>query len=457
MDEKTRERFDRLRAFYGTRATRDIRFRLGALHKLRDAIVANEKDIADALARDLRKSPEESYLTETGMVLEEIGLQIKNLRRWARDRKVSSPAALFPSRSRIIYEPKGVVLVIAPWNYPLQLTLNPLVGAIAAGNCVAVKPSTTSSATCAVIKKILSETLDDNYIAVFDGGHEQTAELLTLRFDHIFFTGGASFGRVVMREAAANLVPVTLELGGKSPCIVDRGADTEIAARRIMWGKLINAGQTCIAPDYLFVHRSLKEELIDEMKKSITRFYGEDIRTSPIYPRIISDKAFDRLVGYLSDGSGRIIHGGSHDKTDHYIEPTMLDGVIADSPVMRDEIFGPILPVMEFSDIRTVIDYVNSHEKPLAFYYFGDKSEGRKVLSATTSGGACINDTLMQIVNPSLPFGGVGMSGMGRYHGKYSFETFSNLRSAVISPTRFDIPLRYPPYRWFGFLKRLLR
>lgn len=456
MEKSVKEQFGDFRGFYSTRATQDIGFRLDALRRLYDTIKANEADIAAALAHDLRKSPEESYLTETGIVLGEIRHQMKRLRRWARDKKVASPVALQPSKSRVIYEPKGVVLVIAPWNYPFQLAMDPAVGAIAAGNCVAIKPSTTSSATCAVIKKIIAEVFDEDHVAVFDGDHAQTAELLSCRFDHIFFTGGASFGRTVMREAAGNLIPVTLELGGKSPCIVDRDADIEIAARRIVWGKLINAGQTCIAPDYLFVHSGVKEELIAEMKRAITRFYGEDVRKSPIYPRIISDKAFDRLTGYLSDGSGTIIHGGAHDKADRYIEPTLLGGVTDESPVMREEIFGPILPVMEFSEIGTVIDYVNSREKPLAFYYFGRKREGRKVLSATTSGGACINDVLMHVVNPSLPFGGAGMSGMGRYHGKYSFETFSNARATVISRTRIDVTLRYPLYKGFGILKKLL-
>lgn len=455
MENGIEKRFGQLREFYNSRSTRDIVFRLKSLHALRDSIKRYEAEIAEALREDLGKSPRESYLTETGIVLAEIDVQIRNLRLWMRPRRVSSPMALFPSRSRIIYEPKGVVLILAPWNYPFQLAINPLVGAIAAGNCVALKPSTTSSATCRLIARLVAETFSENHVTVFDGEHAQTAELLTYRFDHIFFTGGVNFGRTVMSEAAKNLIPVTLELGGKSPCIVDAGADPDIAARRIVWGKFVNAGQTCIAPDYLFVHSSLKDILLEKMIATLREFYGENIKESELYPRIISDKAFDRLAGYLS-GPGRIIHGGDTNRSARYIAPTFMDGVQPDSPLMTEEIFGPILPIMTFDDIHTVMEFVNSREKPLAFYYFGKKRAGKRVLAHTTSGGACINDTLMYIVNPALPFGGAGTSGMGRYHGRWSFETFSNARATVFSPRRADIPMRYPPYRRFGLLKKLL-
>lgn len=449
------ERFRALKGFYVSGTTKDINYRIAALKRLASVIEKHEGDIAAALHEDLGKSPEEGYITETAIVLGEIRAQVKNIRKWARPKRVSSPVALFPSSGRIIYEPKGVVLVIAPWNYPFQLAVDPVVGAVAAGNCVALKPSTTSAATCAVIKLIIGEAFPENHVTVFDGGHDQTAELLTQRFDHIFFTGGAGFGRTVMTEAARNLVPVTLELGGKSPCIVDRGADLEIAARRIAWGKLINAGQTCIAPDYLFVHASLKEELVKRIAGNIERFYGRDIKTSPAYPRIISDKAFARLSAYL-ENSGRIIYGGQTDASERYIAPTMLDNINGDSPVMKDEIFGPILPVMTFNDIGEVTEYVNGREKPLAFYYFGPAREARRVLEATSSGGACVNDTIMHIVNNRLPFGGIGMSGAGRYHGRYSFETFSNPRGTVFSKNWPDIRLRYPPYRNIKTLKKLM-
>ena len=450
-----RDRLAGMGSFYKSGSTRDIGFRKDALERLAGAIRSSEKEICEALWRDLHKSAEETYLTEMGIVLSEIRTQVKNIGRWARPRKVGSPVALFPSSSRVIYEPKGVVLIIAPWNYPFQLALDPLVGAIAAGNCVALKPSTTSAATCAVIKKIISEVFPDNFVTVFDGDHDQTAHLLKMKFDHIFFTGGSAFGRTVMMEAARNLVPVTLELGGKSPCIVDRDADLGIAARRIAWGKLINAGQTCIAPDYLFLHKDIKEEFIAKYKENVTRFYGTDIKNSTGYPRIISDKAFDRLAGYLS-GPGTVIYGGDTDKKGRYISPTLIEGMDENSPVMREEIFGPILPVMTFEDMIEVTAFVNSRDKPLAFYYFGKKRAAADVLRATSSGGACVNDTIMHIVNGKLPFGGIGMSGIGKYHGRYSFETFSNARGTVFSRNGMDIKMRYPPYLSIKTLKKML-
>ena len=455
MDTTIKNRFDSLNAFYRSGATRNIDFRIDALRRFEKSVRAHEEEIAQALWQDLHKSPEEAYVTETAIVLEEIRTQVRNIRKWARPQKKRSPLFMFPSSSRVIYEPKGVVFILAPWNYPLQLLFDPLAGAIAAGNCVALKPSTTSAATCTVMKKIVSEVFPENYVACFDGGHEQTAELLTMRFDHIFFTGGAAFGRTVMAEAAKNLVPVTLELGGKSPCIVDAGADTDIAARRIVWGKLANAGQTCIAPDYLFVHRSLKDELLVKMAASIERFYGKDPRQSPGYPRIVSDKAFARLNGYLQ-GPGRIVRGGQTDPDDRYIAPTFIEDPDVESPLMQEEIFGPILPVMAFDDIRTVVDFVNSREKPLAFYYFGKIRKAKEVLSRTTSGGACVNDTLLHVGNNRLPFGGVGMSGMGRYHGRYSFETFSNMRGTVFSKNSLDMAMRYPPYKKVKTLKKIM-
>lgn len=453
MKKSVADRFAQLKEFYASGNTRSIEFRRESLRRLREVIIDHSGELEKALYDDLRKSSAESYLTEIAIVLEEIRIQMKNLRKWSRDKRVASPLAMFPSRSRVIYEPKGTVLVMAPWNYPFQLALNPVVGAIAAGNCVAVKPSTTSAATCAVIGRIISAAFPEDYVTVFDGGHDEADELLRCRLDHIFFTGGASFGRVVMMEAARNLVPVTLELGGKSPCVVDREADLDVAARRIVWGKLINAGQTCIAPDYLLVHSSIKDELVVKIVAIIERFYGTDIAESPIYPRIISDKAFRRLTGYLSD-SYNIIYGGDSDPATRFISPTIVDGPDPSSSLMQEEIFGPILPVLTFDDIDTAVDFVNRREKPLALYYFGRPKEGRRFLSLTSSGGACINDTIMHIVNPALPFGGVGSSGMGRYHGRHSFETFSNARATVISPTRPDIPLRYPPYKKIGLLKK---
>ena len=455
MKNGAEERFAGMKSFYNSGVTRDINSRIDALNALATAIKTNEKEITEALWKDLHKSTGEAYLTEIGIVLSEIKTQIKNIRRWARPHRVGSPVAIFPSSSRVLYEPKGVVLIIAPWNYPFQLAIDPLVGAIAAGNCVMLKPSTTSAATCAVIKKMLSEVFPDNYVSVFDGDHEQTAHLLKMKFDHIFFTGGSVFGRTVMMEAAMNLVPVTLELGGKSPCIVDRDADIDIAARRVAWGKLINAGQTCIAPDYLFVHKNVKDLFVEKYKENVTRFYGEDIKSGADYPRIISDKAFDRLAAYLS-GPGTVIYGNDTDKGERYISPTLMEGVDVNSPLMCEEIFGPILPVMTFEEKSEVTAFVNSRDKPLAFYYFGKKRDAIEILGATTSGGACVNDNIMHIVNGKLPFWGVGMSGMGKYHGKYSFQTFSNARGTVFSKTSMDIKMRYPPYGKIKMLKKIL-
>ena len=450
-------RIEAMHTFFATGRTRDLAFRKAALVRLRQSLIAHEREIADALHADLHKSAEESYLTETGMVLAEIRDQIRHLDRRARPQRVASPLFLFPSRGRILHEPKGVVLILAPWNYPLQLALSPLVGAIAAGNCVALKPSTTSSATLDILQAILAECFAPEHVALFDGDHTQTDSLLDCRFDHIFFTGGATFGRTVMVRAAEHLTPVTLELGGKSPCIVDRTADPDLAARRIVWGKLLNAGQTCIAPDYLFVHRDLRDTLLTRMAEVINQFYGPDIRRSETYPRIISDKAFARLCGYLDGAGVRILLGGERDASERFIAPTLVDAPDPQSPLMQEEIFGPILPVYTFNNIEEPLDFINGRPKPLALYYFGDRRTGRRVLHATTSGGACLNDTIMHVTAPALPFGGIGASGTGRYHGRASFDTFSNIRSVLASPRRFDLPLRYPPYRnRIGLLKKLL-
>lgn len=453
----TAARLEALQTFFATGRTRDLAYRKAALTRLQQAILAHEADIADALRDDLHKSADETWLCETGMVLAEIRDQIRHLTRRARPQRVSTPLFLFPSSSRIIREPKGCVLILAPWNYPLQLALSPLVGAIAAGNCVALKPSTTSAATLQVLRTLITENFEPGHVALFDGDHAQTAELLDHRFDHIFFTGGASFGRTVMLKAAEHLTPVTLELGGKSPCIVDRTADPNVAARRIVWGKLLNAGQTCIAPDYLFVHRNLRDALLARIPAAIAQFYGTDIRHSTSYPRIVSDKAFARLCGYLDTERDRILLGGEHDAADRFIAPTLVETPDPQSPLMQEEIFGPILPVYTFNNIEEPLAFINSRPKPLTLYYFGDRRTGRAVLHATSSGGACINDTIMHVTNPALPFGGIGNSGTGRYHGQASFDTFSNLRSTLLSPRHTDIPLRYPPYgRRMGLLKKLL-
>lgn len=447
---------DAMRKFYDSDATRPLSVRKRYLRLLREAIMAHEGDIARALYDDLHKSLEEAYITETAVVLSEIRCQLRHMKRWARTVRVHAPLGLYPSSGVMVREPKGVVLVMSPWNYPFQLALDPLVGAVAAGNCVALRPSGTSAATRRVIGDIISEVFPEEYVTVFDGDHCQADNLLGCRFDHIFFTGGTGFGRTVMERAAANLTPVTLELGGKSPCVVDAAADIRLAARRIMWGKLMNAGQTCIAPDYLLVHRSVKDELVAEMKRCVAEFYGDDLRRCDYYPRIVSDRAFERLRGYV-DSAEHILWGGEYDAASRFMAPVLIDEPSPQSPVMREEIFGPVLPVLAFDSMQEVVSFINGRDKPLALYYFGRRHDGMELLSRVTSGGACINETIVHVANPALPFGGVGRSGVGRYHGRYSFDTFSHLRGVAVSPSHADMPLRYPPYgRHFRLLKKMM-
>lgn len=452
MKERIEKSVIALKDFFASGATKDIDFRLRQLEKLKIAITAHRKDIEAALWSDLHKSPEESYLTEIAIVLSEINNQIKHLRRWARPQKVKTPLVLFPSSSKIVYEPLGVALIVAPWNYPFQLTLNPLVGAIAAGCCAMVKPAPASSATSKIIETIIGECFESSYIDIVQGRREVNAMLLEQKYDIIFFTGSPSLGRIVSRAAAENLTPLVLELGGKSPCIVDKDAAIDVAAKRIAWGKFLNCGQTCIAPDYLFVHSQVKDQLLARIKEAVVKMYGDNARESRVYPRIINDSAFDRLRGHLSQGD--IYFGGECSAQERYIAPTIIEGITPTSAIMQEEIFGPILPVMTFEEIGEVYTYVNSHEKPLAFYYFG--GSGDEVLKNTTSGGGCINDTIMHITNERLPFGGVGNSGMGKYHGQESFLAFSNRRSIVTTPTWIDLPLKYAPYKFFWLVKKLM-
>lgn len=435
--------------------TRDIGFRVTKLKQLRDAILSSEERIEAALWQDLHKSAYESYLTEISIVLQELDDHIRHLRRWAKPHKVATPMQLFGSRSRIVCEPLGVVLIIAPWNYPVQLLMAPLIGALAAGNCVVLKPSPYTPHVSAVMADLVADVFAPEHVTVVQGGREINQQLFAERFDYLFFTGSPSLGKVVMKAAAEHLTPVTLELGGKSPCIVDQDADLELAARRLVWGKFLNAGQTCIAPDYLLVQSNVKAHLLERIGHYIRAFYGVQPRESLDYPRIVRVEAVDRIAGLMR--SGTIIHGGEINREERYIAPTVIDGIQPDNPVMQEEIFGPVLPVMEFHALEEAIRYVNAHEKPLALYYFGNRTSARKVLANTTSGGACINDTIMHIANPHLPFGGVGNSGMGRYHGRDSFLTFSNRRSVLYSATRWDIPLKYPPFGSLNALKKLLK
>ncbi|MDR1335303.1 MAG: aldehyde dehydrogenase [Tannerella sp.] len=441
------------RAFFAAHRTKSLSFRIAQLKKFKAAVCRYESRLSEAIMADLHKSYEEFYLTEISLVYQEINSHIRHLQRWARPRSVPTPLHLWPSKSRIMYEPLGVSLIIAPWNYPFQLLMNPLVGAISAGCCAVLKPSPGAPETSRVMGELIAETFDEQYIALTQGHREVNGWLLQQRFDLIFFTGSPSLGKTVMRAAAEHLTPVVLELGGKSPCIVDRDASLKVAARRIAWGKTVNAGQTCIAPDYLFIHHSVKEAFLREFRQAIERMFGQNPKESRYYPRIVSRQALERLQTLMRHGE--TVCGGEVDEAERYLAPTVIDHIRPDDPVMQEEIFGPVLPVMTFDDLREVLDYVNRHEKPLAFYYFGNSRKAREVLRQTTSGGGCINDTLMHVANHHLPFGGTGNSGMGKYHGRDSFLAFSNRRALVYSPVRFDLPVKYAPFRYFSWIKKL--
>ncbi|WP_337771760.1 aldehyde dehydrogenase [Alistipes sp.] len=442
------------KTYFRSGATLPEAFRRTMLRRL-DAALANwEKRLCDALWTDLHKSPEEAFLTEISIVRGEIRSHLGHLGKWMRPEPRPTPLKLLPSKSRIVSEPLGQALIVAPWNYPVQLLLNPLVGAISAGCTALLKPSPYTPHVAKTIEGLISEIFDEQYVAVVQGDREVNTLLFGMRWDAIFFTGSPALGRIVMAAAAKNLTPVVLELGGKSPCIVDRGANIEVAARRIAWGKTLNAGQTCIAPDYLLIHRSLQDRFTEAFARALQRLHGDDAQQSPHYVRLVNDRAFERVAGYLAQG--KVLIGGRTDAADRYIEPTLLAEVDPASPVMQEEIFGPVLPMLPFDDIGEAVALVNDREKPLALYYFGPEKAGREILLRTSSGGACLNDVIMQIANDRLPFGGVGNSGMGRYHGRDSFDAFSHRRGVVESPARFDLPFRYPPYKGFRWVKKIL-
>jgi aldehyde dehydrogenase (NAD+) len=442
------------RAYFRSNQTLDIAFRLKMLRRLRDAIKMYEEELTDALRTDLNKSYEEAFMTEISIVLGEIDNFLKNLARWAAPSKKSTPLKLFPSRSEVITEPLGVALIIAPWNYPMQLMLNPLVGAIAAGCTAVLKPSPYTPNVAKALERVVRSAFDEEYVAVVQGDRTVNTALLAERYDIIFFTGSPDLGRVVMRAAAEHLTPVVLELGGKSPVVVDKSADVRVAAKRIAWGKTLNAGQTCIAPDYLLIHRDVKEQFVEEYQRALRELHGEDALKSKHYVRMVSDKAFKRVAGYIDEGVVRI--GGRVDASERYIEPTLLDNVAVDSAVMSEEIFGPVLPMITIGSIDEAVNFILDREKPLALYVFADEAIARSVFDKTSSGGGCINDVIMHIANENMPFGGVGNSGMGRYHGRDSLYAFSHRRAVLTTTTRIDLPFRYMPYRWFRVVKRLL-
>ncbi|MDJ0732899.1 MAG: aldehyde dehydrogenase [Nostocaceae cyanobacterium] len=444
------------RNFWQTSKTKDINFRIEQLRTIKQAVIESETAINQALKADLNKPPIEVYIGETSIITKEIDYAIKHLKNWTKPRKVGLSLEYLPATARIVPEPLGVVLIIGAWNYPMQLIFAPLIGAIAAGNCAILKPSEIAPHTSDLVAKIIAKSFPPEYITVVEGDVETSQQLLAQKFDHIFFTGGTSVGKIVMEAAAKNLTSVTLELGGKNPCIVDNDINIECTARRITWGKFLNAGQSCVAPDYVLVNHQIKNDLLNEIQKSIQEFYGDNPKNSPDYGRIINQKRFQQIVKFLQDGD--IVIGGETNIDDCYIAPTVIDNVSPQARVMQSEIFAPILPIIEYSDISQAITLINSHPKPLALYLFSDnKNLQQKVLQTTSSGGVCINDTVLQFGVTSLPFGGVGNSGIGSYHGKASFDTFSHYKSVLYRYFLFDLKLRYPPYAGkLPWLKRII-
>ena len=434
------------RKYFQTGATLPVSTRITALRGLYDTISRYENEIHDALKKDLGKSGFESYMCETGLVLDEISYMLKHIRRFAREKRVRTPLAQFHSRSFKKPSPYGVTLIMSPWNYPFMLTLSPLADALAAGNTAVVKPSAYSPYTSEIIMKILSQCFDPQYVAVVTGGRAENTCLLQEHFDYIFFTGSQAVGKEVMRNAAEHLTPVTLELGGKSPCIVDQSANIRLAARRIVFGKYLNCGQTCVAPDYIYCHRSVKDALVKEIKQQIQIQYGREPLHNPDYGKIINEKHFDRILGLIEER--KTVHGGNSDRKALRIEPTVLDNVTFSDPVMQEEIFGPVMPILVFDSLEEVIDRINTMPHPLALYFFtSDKAAAKEITSRCGFGGGCINDTIIHLATTEMGFGGFGESGMGAYHGKTGFDTFSHYKSIVDKKTWLDLPMRYQPYR----------
>lgn len=441
-------RLENMRRFFNSGATRPYRFRIEQLKKLKASILKHEKDLYDALHADLKKSPEESWVTEIGMVISELRAAINNLAEWMEPERVATTLVNLPSGSRVMREPMGVVLIIGPWNYPFQLLINPLVGAIAAGNCVVLKPSEFAPATDAVMKKIVEDVFDPEYILYAQGeGQVVIPDMMNnFTFDHIFYTGSTTVGKIIYKMAAEKLVPVTLELGGKSPCVVESDANLKVAARRITVAKFSNSGQMCVAPDYVLVHESVKEKFLDAMKQAITAMFSDKPEEDYSYCRIINQKQFDRLAGYLN--SGVKVYGGRTDREKLFIEPTILTDVAVDAPVMSEEIFGPILPVVPFATIEEAKAIIDRHPNPLSFYvYTSSSKKENEWLNAIPSGGACVNNSSWHLTNHHLPFGGRGFSGTGCYHGRYSFETFSHKKAVMKTPVWFDPSIKYPPFK----------
>jgi aldehyde dehydrogenase (NAD+) len=454
-----KERLQLLRKFFDDYSTLSYEFRKQQLQKLKAAVVQHEKELFDALYSDLKKSAEESWVTEVGFLIAEINHTLKHLRDWMKPTKVRTNLVNIPSQSSVYKEPLGVVLIIGPWNYPLQLLFTPLVGAIAAGNCAVLKPSEFAPATAAVMKKIVEENFSSDYIQYAEGdGSIIVPEMVnSFRFDHIFYTGSTEVGRQVYEMAAKQLIPVTLELGGKSPCIVESDANLSVSAKRIALAKFSNAGQMCVAPDYLLVHHSVKEKFLRSLKKAVHHFFSEDASLSANYGRIVNEIQFNRLVSYLQHG--KIVYGGRYDSAKLYIEPTIIEGVPLDSTVMGEEIFGPVLPVLYFDNFQQAKEIIDQNANPLALYVFTESSEKeRQWIEKVAFGGGCVNNVSWQLTNFNLPFGGRGNSGTGAYHGKYSFNVFSHQKAIMKTPTWFDPKIKYPPFEGkLALFKKIIR
>ena len=434
--------------FFETGRTRDLAFRICQLQLLADAMRKNETVLEEALKKDLGKSAFESYATEIGFVLADIRYTIQNLQKWSAPKRVRTPLYLFPGKSKIQKEPYGSVLILGPYNYPVQLLAEPLIGAIAAGNCAVLKPSELTPHVSKAMYQIVHSTFKEEYIACVEGGVEVNQELLSQKFDYIFFTGSERVGRIVMKAAAENLTPVTLELGGKSPVIIEKTANIKEAARRIAWGKLMNAGQTCVAPDYVLVDESRKQQFLTEMKTAFSHLYGKEIKKNPHFGRIVNERHMERLQKILEQDAKYLFCGGEADALQRYIEPAILDlGKDQNAASMQEELFGPILPVLSYHKLEDAVRFVNKRAKPLALYLFTKKRSAESfVLERVSSGGVCVNDTISHLINPDLPFGGVGASGMGQYHGKYSFDTFTHEKSVFYKPADWNLPVCYPPF-----------
>lgn len=445
--EEVHEMIEAQRRFYFTGETRSIKFRKEMLMKLHDAIVEREEAILEALSKDLGKSSFESYTTEVGFVLSSISYMVKEIDDWAKPEKVKTPIHLQPAKSFITREPYGSVLIIGPFNYPFQLVLEPLIGALIAGNCAIVKPSEFAIETSRVIKELIESVFSSDYVRVVEGEREETSALIHAPFDYIFFTGSAAVGKVVMKAAAERLTPITLELGGKSPAVVDQTADLKNAAERIMWGKFLNAGQTCVAPDYLLVHSSVKEALIKEMIAALKRFYGKDAEKSADYGRLIHRRHYDRIYAMLEKERERVLYGGESNEETLYVAPTLLDNISWENSIMAEEIFGPLLPILEYEDLGEALHRIRQNPKPLAAYFFTENDQAEQYFIDTLPfGGGCINDTISHVGNIHLPFGGVGNSGFNAYHGKASFDLFSHAKSMMKRSTKIPMKVALPPY-----------